>query len=45
MFPIVFILLQANEIGKYFEEQVGEDLPESIASQLAALKDRIVSLP
>lgn len=35
---------EAEEIGRYFEEQVGEDLPKPIAAQLDALKTRISSL-
>jgi hypothetical protein len=41
---IIYCLLQAEEIGRYFEEQVGEDLPKPIAAQLDALKARISSM-
>lgn len=32
---------EVAEIGKYFEEQVGSDLPADIAKQLSALKNRV----
>lgn len=37
------IFLQVEEIEKYFNEQVGEDLPKAISDQLFALKTRIMS--
>lgn len=34
---------QVEDIERYFDEQVGEDLPKPVADQLFALKTRIAS--
>ncbi|XP_046385721.1 phosphoenolpyruvate carboxykinase, cytosolic [GTP]-like isoform X2 [Ischnura elegans] len=39
--PRDFWLQEADAIGKYFEEQVGEDLPPVIAKELSNLKQRL----
>ncbi|KAG8301182.1 Protein kinase C-like 1 [Homalodisca vitripennis] len=41
--PKDFWTQEVKEIERYLEEQVGEDLPKSIAAQLSALKARIAS--
>ena len=32
---------EVKEIGKYFEEQVGDDLPNEVANQLKELESRV----
>jgi len=34
-----------EEIRKYFEEQIGKDLPQAISDKLASLKARVDKLP
>ena len=38
--PQEFWLQECEEIAKYFDDQVGDDLPEEVAKQLFELKDR-----
>lgn len=36
---------EAVAVGKYFEEQVGCDLPDEIAQQLDKLSQRVANMP
>ncbi|XP_059471788.1 phosphoenolpyruvate carboxykinase, cytosolic [GTP]-like [Neocloeon triangulifer] len=42
--PKDFWLNEVEQIGKYFDEQVGSDLPNTIAEQLHQLRDRVNSM-
>lgn len=42
--PKDFWQQETEEIAKYFDEQVGSDLPKSVAAQLDALKSRVQDL-
>lgn len=39
----LYLCYKVEDIERYFDEQVGEDLPKTVADQLFALKTRIAS--
>lgn len=42
--PREFWINECDELTRYFDEQVNDDLPEEISRQLYELKDRFVKL-
>ena len=42
--PKDFWLNEVQEIEKYFDDQVNDDLPREVASELSSLEDRVKSM-
>jgi phosphoenolpyruvate carboxykinase (GTP) len=42
--PSDFWLNECEQVGKFFDEQVGDDLPAAVGNELHQLKDRIFKM-